>query len=447
MSATGDNRVCVVVLGELARSPRMCYHAQSLAQSGRNVLLVGYVDPSRPVSLPASVQVVAIRGPPAWFRALPGPLCLALRLLWQAVTLIWTLLTCVRFVTLLVQTPPGVPALFVAWLACRLRRARFIVDWHNYSGAILALSLGGASVLVRLVSWLEFASGSRANAAFCVTHAMRHDLEQRRLSGGAGSRIVTLHDRPAARFCSVSLQHRHALMVELSGPGALLEPLLQWVDADLNTGYSNTMTAFTRVCGDTISLRADRPGLLVSSTSWTEDEDFAVLLRALAAYEAAREASPGDFPPLVCVITGRGPLRDFYLELVRGMRWRHVCVLTGWLQERQYAGLLGCADLGVSLHVSASGLDLPMKVVDMFGAGLPVCAHHFACISELVEHGENGLVFENDEQLAEQLLGWFRGFPDDKQLCRTRERFQVNIERFRKRGWHENWTDLALPLF
>lgn len=45
-----------------------------------------------------------------------------------------------------------------------------------------------------------------------------------------------------------------------------------------------------------------------------------------------------------------------------------------------------------------------MKVVDMFGAGIPVLAIAFPALPELVKNNQNGLIFEDENQLYDQLL-------------------------------------------
>ena len=102
------------------------------------------------------------------------------------------------------------------------------------------------------------------------------------------------------------------------------------------------------------TLRPDRTALLVSSTSWTPDEDFTILLEALRIYEGrAREITaklPTDsrstdenLPKLLVILTGKGPLQGKYMKDVGKLQetWRWVKCISLWLEAKDYPILLG----------------------------------------------------------------------------------------------------------
>jgi len=164
------------------------------------------------------------------------------------------------------------------------------------------------------------------------------------------------------------------------------------------------------------------------------------MLAALVKLDASLAASQSKAKLLV-VITGKGPQKAMYEEQIRNLAMRHVAVITAWLEAGDYPKLLGCADLGVCLHTSSSGLDLPMKVVDMFGCALPVCAVNFSCLHELVQHGRNGFVFSTANELAAQLESLFSRSPDGGPTLSAMRQQLASFAR-----WSDNWKDNALPL-
>lgn len=85
-------------------------------------------------------------------------------------------------------------------------------------------------------------------------------------------------------------------------------------------------------------------------------------------------------------------------------RWTNVTCRCLFVEARDYPVLLGCADLGVSLHTSSTGRDLPMKIVDMFGCGVPVLAKKFECLGELIKEGKNGNGFDTGGELGESII-------------------------------------------
>lgn len=89
------------------------------------------------------------------------------------------------------------------------------------------------------------------------------------------------------------------------------------------------------------TFRHDRPILIVSSTSWTADEDFQLLLDSAKQYDDLAKVENGTFPKLLFVITGKGPLKQYYEEIISKMALEKVVFITTWLSPEDYPLLLG----------------------------------------------------------------------------------------------------------
>ncbi|KAJ5651646.1 CAZyme family GT33 [Penicillium longicatenatum] len=405
--------VQILVLGDIGRSPRMQYHALSIARNDGQVVIIGYTE-SEPhpdlISHP-NVTIVPIRPHPAILQTsnkllfiIYGPL----KVLFQVICL-WR---CLAYTAppsrwLLVQNPPSIPTLAVASLSCFLRQTRLVIDWHNFGYSILALKLGPNHPLVKVSLWYENVFCKSAFAHFCVTDAMRSVLKQ---DFHLQAPILPLHDRPASHFSPIQ-------------------------DPDERIKFLANLPETKEICSKATRLR-----VLVSSTSWTPDEDFSILIEALLQYSKLATSKP-DLPEILAIITGKGPQKELYMREIAALeaagKLEKVTIRTAWLSVSDYAKLLASASLGVSLHTSSSGVDLPMKVVDMFGAGLPVVGwSRFEAWPELVTEGVNGMGFDSADKLAEHLV---KLFGDEKKL----EALRVGAQNESSRRWDDEWNPIA----
>lgn len=206
----------------------------------------------------------------------------------------------------------------------------------------------------------------------------------------------------------------------------------------------------------------DKPILMISSTSWTPDEDFGMLFNSfvkieqiLSDFEMKNKNNNIKIRKILFIITGRGPQRDFYMNKINEMNFKYFNIKSVWLNSDDYPKILGSADLGVCLHYSSSGFDLPMKVVDMFASQLPVCAVFYPTIKELVEENKNGFLFKNEDELTELLSKIIQDFSikrDNGEINNeSREfayeehkkinQFSLNLKDFAEYDWVKQWKE------
>ncbi|WKX99128.1 hypothetical protein Q1695_014196 [Nippostrongylus brasiliensis] len=477
----------------------MCYHAYSLAtQLDYDVSLVGYLDsiPHPLIHNNEHIKYVPLSPPPDRIAKLPEAVQLPLKFLWTFIVLSWALLFRVSWDVklILMQNPPALPTMFVCWVVSRVKSAKFVIDWHNYMWSVIKDKSGIEQLTLprlveeevegkesnkdtvvrrkitredreaavaasrrkrqnssgekkerktfkrRYIEWVyrwEGACGRRADAGLCVTRSMREDLQR-----AWGVHAAVFYDRaPSCTFRSFTLNDKHELLLRLglSSNGQVFAA---------NPAEDTTRFSIRDPSTRQVRARDDRPLLMISSTSWTPDEDFQILLDAVKKYNDVaainRSSTPATrLPTIVLVITGRGPLKDYYMEKIQRMKMEYVEVHTPWLESQDYPLMIATADLGVSLHTSTSGLDLPMKVVDMFGAGIPVLAKRFNCIGELVQDGQNGYLFDTATDLFQHLFALATGFPTHSKKLHELKQFVLDEG---LPSWEENWATVAKPI-
>lgn len=387
----------------------MQYHAASLAAAGGGVDLVGLEGAAVAPIVAGNPRIhlhrlsdrsFAGRAKGGVRRFVFGSL---LRGIGQGIRLFATLMRIPKPNAILVQNPPAFPTLFIAWLVSRLRGARFVIDWHNLSHTIAAVRVGEHHRAVKALARSERRWATRASAHITVSQALADWLQRE-----YGVKAAVVYDRPGAAFKRASTADGSAL--------------------------------WERISKD-LTLPSQRLPIVVCPTSWTPDEDFDLLLEAL---ERAERQLKSDSPMLIVILTGRGPLRETFEARLARRHLKAIVVKTLWLEPADYPVMIGLADLGLCLHQSSSGLDLPMKLADLRGAGVPVAVYDYApVIGEVMTAGQEGVLFRDPGDLANVLVSVARGStPADASLAKSRAWLAQNpTER-----WDAQWEKSARPV-
>lgn len=344
---------CVFVCGDIGRSPRMQYHAIAINHCTQDdILMVGHYDSEciSHISVLQKEQKLKIIETRSSF----GIIGEIFRILYLFTFKIFPH-------TIVVQNAPAIPSLLcflMLYPLLKRRKQKVILDWHNLSYTIAEKKRKNI-IVIWLLKKIEEKAAKTFEMQMCVSNSMQIWFDY----NWQVKNIVHFPDAPFDSFRQKSCHDAGSFLSKFI-------PSLDW-NSD------------------------ERPLICLSSTSWTEDERFDILWEALEIFDA--RFSDCNIH-LYVFITGKGPKKDEFEKKLMFYPFRHVQILTLWLNYEEYINLLASVDVGICLHESTSGLDLPMKVLDMFGCKIPVIAKNYMSIGELINH-QNGKIFTTPEDL------------------------------------------------
>jgi beta-1,4-mannosyltransferase len=374
----------------------MLAHVGSLLHAGHAVDLVGTGLSHLPAELREAPGLSLYRlegGAPGRGSGWRATLAVGLRGARLAWTLTRTLLRVVPSPDLiLVQTPPPLPTLPVARLAARLRGARLLVDWHNLGWTILALRFGSRHPLVWATRKVELAFGRGARHHMAVSEVLATQL----IGWGLGE-VAILNDAPTS-----------------------LRP-------------------FPRARTDL----PDDPLVVIAPMGWTRDDDLPLLLTALRSLARQVGHERALCRSLRLLLSGDGGQRAEWGGRLRAQSNDWLEIETPDVPIDDYPQLLGSAHLGLSIHRSSSGMDLPMKIVELQGVGLPVLTLDDGTpLHEIAPQGCGVQLYGDAEELAQTLFSMLTSEGLQTGLL---GRLTVDARSRPTNSWDDGWNRVVEP--
>ena len=417
MRTSKGGKIHFVVVGDVGHSPRMVNHCECAVQNGLEVVLVGCLQSEVPnLVAEEKISFYELHTAGAFSESFPA----LLRILLKGILLFFQLLFygCFRIENgdkVVVQNPPALPVLVAFSVAKLVRRFKVFVDWHNFGYTLLQ----PATVARTLYYWMEHVFAvEQCDGHFAVSCAMKNALVQE--FSIEYDDIIVCKDKPKKGSAKTTEKDAAKLME------FLCESCPQISRSDF---FEN---------GNICSFKNnDRPYVIICATSWTIDERMDILFEALEQYEQSHASHQ-----LYLFITGKGPMKEAAAKRVKTLNLQKVKIFSLWLSRLHYEKLVGFADFGLSLHASSSGFDLPMKVVDYLGGGIPCFCLRYNCLEEeLVVEGENGFLFGDALELSYLLLKHL-DVPRSKNALLAR--MKENICRMYPEKWDSYWKSQVL---
>jgi len=313
-------------------------------------------------------------------RRLPSIVYLILRILLEVVQIFYILFikSRQRYGYILVQNPPSFHIMIVLHIYRVLKNCSIIVDIHNYGYTLFQTR---NPLIKKIFKFLEiFWLKLTGSCYFTVSKAMEQEVRQI----WNLKNVMVMYDKPNRNiFKPLSIKEKHLFFKKID-------------EFKLN----DDETLFTESTNDSIDEKTNRPLLLLSNSSYSFDDDYDTLLNSLKKYDEKPRSCR-----LILIMSGQGPYKTYWKSKFEQTKFDQIKVIFKWFKTEDYPLIVGSVDYGICMHNSTSGVDLPIKILDLHSCEVPVLAYRYSStINELITEGKNGYLFHNTSELTDLLV-------------------------------------------